>query len=290
LQLETVGKLDIYILADDYVNRRGYLGQHGASYLIRITKDHEIVNILFDTGTYSEPILFNMKTLKIDPNGIDIIMLSHRHYDHTGGLVEILKAIGKSEVPIIAHPDIFKVNLAFSPHLISIGLPHGVTRESVEEIGGVWILSKDPVTLFPGVVTTGEVSRVTTFEDDAVRGFYTIENGRIKPDKMFDDVSLIINTKEGLVIIVGCAHAGIVNIIKHSIALTGINKIRAVIGATHLVTASSDRLNKTIAEFKTPGLENLYLGHCTGLKAVSRLMHEFDEKFEPLHCGMKISF
>jgi len=288
MSYSTIKGIEIFILAEDYAAKRGFWGQHGACYYINI-KGENNVSFLFDTGADANPILHNAKQLKIDLSNIDFIMLSHKHYDHTGGTMEILDEV-KKEVPIIAHPQIFEPCFALKPKITNIGFVNGMSKRTVEEKGGIWVISRDTMEIAPEVITTGEVKRVNYFEKEAVKGFYTIRDNRLVPDEMRDDISLVINTEKGPIIIVGCGHAGILNIIEHVKKITGAQYIRAIVGGLHLINASNERIDKTIQGLLNHKVEELYVGHCTGLKAESMLLRAFGEKFHKLYCGQIIKF
>ncbi|WP_048055267.1 MBL fold metallo-hydrolase [Pyrococcus sp. NA2] len=281
-------KLRIYTLADDYAGYNSpFLAQHGVSFLIEV----EGKRILFDTASYAEPILFNMKLLSISPREIDMIVLSHSHFDHTGGLLGIVKEMNK-EVPIFAHPEIFKVSFSMEPEFIYAGIPplRGGTKEEIEKLGGIWILSRDPIRLAPGVFTLGEISKEekVEFERSTTIKLYKLENGRVVEDEVSDEIGLAVNTGKGLVVIGGCSHPGIVSMVKKAMRISGIKRVYAVIGGFHLIDASDDRIRKTVEALKEIRVEKVYAGHCTGLRAEALFAKEFGEGFEKLHAGKVI--
>lgn len=281
----------IYTLLEDCAGYGTSLyAQHGISFLLDIRAKSARKRVLFDVGQSAEPILHNMEIMGIDPKAIDMVFLSHCHYDHTGGLVEMLKAIRKKDIPIVAHPKIFRVNLAIFPYLRHAGLKEN-TKGEVERHGGRWILVKNTMRLMEGVMTTGEISREerVDFEKEAT-SFYSVENGELAEDSMLDDVSLVIRTPSGLVVISGCSHAGIVSIIKKSMEISGSEKVKAVIGGFHLIDAGKERMEKVIKSFENLGVEKIYTGHCTGLEAECRLLNAFGENFEKLCCGKVMEF
>nr|MDO8044403.1 MBL fold metallo-hydrolase [Candidatus Baldrarchaeota archaeon] len=283
-------EVKVYVLADDYSGYDSkFLAQHGASYLIKMTRSGESVNILFDTGTYGNLILENMRLLDIDPKVIDMIVLSHCHYDHTKGLVEIVEKINKENFPIIAHPTVFRPHFCKEPVLTHIGMPFKY-RKKVEELGGEWVLLRNPTEIAENIFVTGEVERVTEFEKTPTLKLYTLENGQLVEDDLKDDVSLVINMEKGIIVISGCSHAGIINITKHAIRITGSNEVRAVIGGFHLIDADEGRIRKTVDMLKQLETREIYTGHCTGLKAECLLLKEFGDSFKKLHAGMVITF
>lgn len=292
LDIGKISKLDVYTLLEDYAGYdTSFYAQHGVSFLIDATSDNGVRNrILMDVGQCSEPVLSNMELLGLDPKSIDIIVLSHCHYDHVGGLIGVLKAIGK-EVPIVAHEDIFRPHLVVEPMLKHVGIGKDIIKEA-EENGGYWILTREPLKLMRGITTTGEIPEEEreTFERGTVKGLYTIGKKGLVIDNLLDDISLVVNTLEGLVVISGCSHAGIVSIVKRSVNLTGDQKIRAVIGGFHLISAEEDRIFKVIESLKNMKVGKIYTGHCTGLDAECIFRREFGSGFEKLNCGKIIRF
>ena len=292
LDIGKTKKLDVYTLLEDYAGYdTTFYAQHGISFLIDATSDKGVRNrILMDVGQCSKPVLRNMELLGIDPKSIDIIVLSHCHYDHVGGLIGVLKSIGK-EVPIVAHEDIFRPHLVVEPMLKHVGIGKDIIKES-EENGGYWILTREPVKLMRGITTTGEIQEEERepFERDTVKGLYTIGKKGLILDQLLDDISLAVSTPKGLVIISGCSHAGIVSIVKRSVKLAGDEKIRAVIGGFHLISAKEDRIFKVIESLKSMKVRKIYTGHCTGFNAEYMLYREFGSDFIKLNCGKIIRF
>lgn len=264
------------------------LGQHGISFLLEVQAEGMKRFILVDVGQNTDTLMYNMKSLGIDPSIVDAIVLTHRHQDHTGGLSKVLKAIGKRDLPVIAHPDITRFQFTDKKLLRYSGM-RLEDKERIEKAGGVLFLTRDPLKILPGLMTTGEVVRTTDFEKP--EGFKTInEEGRVVYDALRDDIAVIALMKEGIVIITGCAHSGIVNIIKHSIKLAGVSKVVAVIGGLHLINASDERIAKTVSSLQELQVENIYAGHCTGFKAQVELYKAFSERFKPLSTGLHIEF
>ena len=162
--------------------------QHGLSIFLELELGSERMKLLMDTGASSEVMLHNADALNLDLRNIDLICLSHGHYDHTGGLMGILQRMN-GRVCILAHPDIFAPKLKARPILKFIGPPF--TRAEAEAAGAIMLESRGPVALAPGVMTTGEVPRIETFEK--VEGFWTIKDGQYCQDSIPDDQALAIN-------------------------------------------------------------------------------------------------
>jgi len=294
MNLGKVDKLKVYTLAEDYAGYNSpFWAQHGVSFLIEVESNDAKRRILFDTASYAEPILFNMKLLNINPKTIDMIVLSHNHFDHTGGLLGIMKEINK-EIPVFAHPNIFKVSFATNPEFMYAGIPplRGGSKEEIEKLGGTWILSRDPIHLMPGVFTLGEITKEekVEFEKKVTIGLYKLEKGRLVPDEVEDEIGLAINTKKGLIVIGGCSHPGIVSMAQKATKISRIDQVYAVIGGFHLVDAEDERIQNTVNALKKMGVKKVYTGHCTGLKAENMFANEFGKDFEKLHSGKVMTF
>jgi len=286
-----IGELDslkITVLAEDSVLYEShYLGQHGVSFLLEGAKGSDVMRILVDVGQDSQALFNNMKLMNISPSIIDAVVLTHCHYDHTQGVAKVLKEIGRRDIQVIAHRDIFRLNFVTEPYPRHVGIMPGDSREEIEKAGGSLLLTKDPVKLMSGITTTGEVKRQTDFEEVGI-ALKTIQNGEVVDDQMLDDISVVANVKgKGLVIVTGCSHAGIVNIAKHAIELTGCEKIDGILGGLHLVDAPDVRIKRTVEELSKLNPEWICAGHCTGFKAQVELYLAFRERFSPLQTGMQ---
>ncbi len=256
-------------------------GQHGLCLHIEADLGGQRMNLLLDCGSSPEVTLHNIDQMGVDLCKIDAIVLSHGHYDHTGGLVGILERAGK-RIPVIAHPAINDPKMKTHPFLQFIGLPN--TVQQAESAGAVMLYSKSSVKLAEGIFTTGEIRRDTSFE--RTEGFRTLEAGMFKEDPIMDDQALVVNLRDrGLVVIAGCAHSGIVNTAREAQRQSGVSKVYAIIGGFHLNGASEERLSPTVDELMKMNPKILRPGHCTGAKAVCRLMQAFKERCEPLCAG-----
>ncbi len=286
-----IGELDslkITVLTEDSVLYEShYLGQHGVSFLLEGVKGSDVMRILVDVGQNSQALLNNMKLMNISPAIIDAVVLTHCHYDHTQGVARMLKEIGRKDIQVIAHRDIFRLNFVTEPYLRHVGIMPGDSREEIEKAGGSLLLTRDPVKLMSGITTTGEVKRQTDFEEVGI-ALKTIEGGEVVDDRMLDDISVVANVNgKGLVIVTGCSHAGIVNIARHAVELTGCDKIEGILGGLHLVDAPDDRIRRTGEELSKLNPEWICAGHCTGFKAQVELYLTFRERFSPLQTGMQ---
>jgi 7,8-dihydropterin-6-yl-methyl-4-(beta-D-ribofuranosyl)aminobenzene 5'-phosphate synthase len=282
-----LSSIRITVLAEDSVAYESpYLGQHGVSFLLTAQRDGIVRNILVDVAQNPGALLENMEKMGIAASCIDAVVLTHCHYDHTQGLGKILKEIGKKDLPVIAHPDIFRLNFITDPYLRHVGVMAGDRREDIEAAGGSLFLTRDPLELMPGLMTTGEVERVTDFEEVGI-ALYTVEEGKVQSDPMIDDISVVARVRgKGLVIITGCSHAGIVNIVTQAVRIAATEKVHGIIGGFHLIEAPVDRITKTAQALKEFGPDWVLAGHCTGFRAQVELYARLKEGFSPIHTGM----
>ena len=274
--------LQITTLSENTAGLDNLLGERGLSILVETDE----ANILFDTGR-SISASYNAELLGIDLSQIDKIVLSHGHSDHTGGLKQVLRRIGK-EIEIIAHPDIWavKFNRRQGQEASYIGIPFH--RQTLESLGARFNLTREPVRITGSIMTTGEIPMTTEYE--AIEPHLQVKEGkRFKPDKLLDDQALIITTGAGLVVILGCAHRGIINTLYHAQKLTGVKAIYAVVGGCHLMDATEERVWLTIAALKELGVQRLGACHCTGLPASAIMAREFGDSFFFNNAGTKIS-
>jgi len=284
---DLLASLKVTVLAEDSVQYESpLLGQHGISFLLEARKHDLCRRILVDVGQNSSALLYNMNLLGVQPSTIDALFLTHCHYDHTQGTVEVLKAVGKKGLPVVAHPDTFRPHFIKDPYLRHVGVMPEDSRPKIEEAGGLLLLTTDPFPFLPGLVTTGEVRRQTDFEEVGI-ALFTLVDGRLVQDGMMDDISLVAQVQDkGLVIVTGCSHAGIVNIVKHSVEQTGENRIAAILGGFHLLAASEERIGRTAEALSQFDIELISAGHCTGFKAQAALYQIFKDRFKPLQTGM----
>ena len=265
-------KLRITTLSENTANMGEFLAEWGLSILIETDE----VNILLDTGS-TISVCHNANTLGIDLNKVDKIVLSHGHYDHTGGLRQVLGRM-KKEVEIIAHPDIWTAKYSRRKGKADryIGIPF--QREELESLGARFNLTTKPAEITDNIMTTGEVPMTTDYEEIDSH-LWVKEADAWEPDRLADDLAIIINTKLGLVVVLGCAHRGLINTLYHAQRLTGRKEIHTVLGGSHLIDTPEERIWLTVAALKELGIQRLGLCHCTSLPAVTLLAREFGDKF-----------
>jgi len=267
-------KVKITILCENLVGRLVGSGEHGFSAFIETDEG----NYLFDTGN-GHSIVANSLILNKDLRSIQKIFLSHGHYDHTGGLPEVLKMSGK--VDVHAHPHVFLDRIAVLKENEKetkrfVGIPY--KKGYLESLGADFILNTDFIQIEEGMFLTGEVPRKTSFEKPDPRLFSEID-GKVNQDIFLDDQSLILDTEKGLVVILGCAHSGMINILNHIIGKIKKEKFYAIMGGTHLDFLTPEQLEESIKSLKETKIDEIGVSHCTGMRAAFRLHQEFGDRF-----------
>jgi 7,8-dihydropterin-6-yl-methyl-4-(beta-D-ribofuranosyl)aminobenzene 5'-phosphate synthase len=266
----------ISVLVENTAGSRGLLGEHGLSLWI----ENGDRRILFDTGQ-GTALRSNAEHLGIPLERADAIVLSHGHYDHTGGLHVALESAGRTD--IYAHP------AAFAPKFVrdadgsarDVGVPV-VDQKAAQECGNR-IPVESPREIANGFHVTGPVPRVTEFE--VTDGTFFRDSSCSEPDLLLDDQAAFMESESGTIVILGCAHAGVINTLRTIRILTGSRPIRAVVGGMHLHSAGRSRLEKTFEVLRRLEVACLLPCHCTGFGAIVRLWNEFPGRCSPCAAG-----
>ena len=263
-------KLEIVVLAENSVRGPGLLGEHGLAFLIN-ADGHSLI---FDTGQ-GKVLGENARRLGIRLGGIEAVAISHGHYDHTGGLHTALTRAPQARVYL--HPAALHAKFSrqpVPPHR-SIGIPRADKRSvQSRESNAIW--TTRPSEIVPGVHVTGEIPRMTSFEE--VGGPFFLDLTCTQPDPLADDQALYIESARGLVVLLGCGHAGVVNTLKYVSQITGRKRIHAVLGGMHLLRASRKRIEATGDALERFRVRVLAPGHCTGSAAVAYFWNRFPSR------------
>jgi 7,8-dihydropterin-6-yl-methyl-4-(beta-D-ribofuranosyl)aminobenzene 5'-phosphate synthase len=256
------------------------LAEHGFSMLIRVLRGRKSVSILFDTGVSADGVVENAKRMGLDLSEVEYIVLSHGHYDHSGGLLSVLKAVNKVNLPIIVHEDMFRKRGTANSDGTIRTYPEFPTRKQLSS--AQLIDTKQPLLIGGGVIlVTGEIPRETSFEKGYLQHKVLI-NRSWQPDPLIlDDRAVVFNVrKKGLVIISGCAHAGIINTIAYAQRITGVSRVYAVMGGFHLAgKENQSRIEKTVREFKQVNPTLVVPSHCTGWRAMCTIANALPDAF-----------
>lgn len=275
--------LKIITLSENTTNKRGLIAQHGLSLLI----DYKGYQVLFDTGPGAS-VTANAKELAVNLKDIHCIVLSHGHDDHTGGLLNLLRKSGAMD--IYTHPNALKPKYKFRKQeqsYESCGIPN--SREELKNAGAHFVYNTKARELTPGLWLTGEIPRVTDFEP-LNETHYVEEGNEYVLDSMVDDQALVAITKNGPVVITGCAHSGLINTLLHAANIANSKYIYGLVGGTHLHNASAQRLERTIEALNTMGIQRLAVSHCTGFNAQMAFYNAFQDKFILNNAGNVLEF
>jgi 7,8-dihydropterin-6-yl-methyl-4-(beta-D-ribofuranosyl)aminobenzene 5'-phosphate synthase len=267
----------------------GLIAEHGFSALVRFEKDGRERTLLFDTGVSPTGMVENMRRLGLSLQDVEVIVLSHGHWDHVTGMVGVTRTLGRAGLPVMIHPEFWSRRRIRFPGLDPAELP-STSRSALEGAGFEIVEERQPSFLLDGsVLITGEVDRTTEFET-GFQGHDAFRDGDWEPDPLIlDDQALVVRLPEGLVVLSGCGHAGIVNTVRYAQRLTGERKIAAIIGGFHLSGPMFEPIiAPTIAAFDELSAGLLVPAHCTGWKAVHQLAARFPDAFVQCAVGTTI--
>ncbi len=311
--LKAVDKIEICTLQDNYIEmtamdnnavvtramaikdgeiKASILAEHGFSALVKTTSADQVHTLLFDFGFSEDGTARNAQSLGLNMGEVEAAALSHGHSDHTGAMKALGRAIGKKHIPLAVHPTAFK-----APRYLKLGeqlkfyFPK-FTREMIKDAGFEPVETENPYPLLDSTVLfLGGIPRRTDFE----KGFpiaHRLEDGKEAWDAIEDDTSVVMNLKnKGLVILSGCAHAGIVNTVQYAIDVTGVASVHAIMGGFHLSGPFFEPIiDRTAAELQKFKPAYVIPTHCTGRKAIMEIEKKMPEQFILNMAGTKLTF
>ena len=266
------------------------MAEHGFSMLVTVTRLGHDHHLLFDAGMTPNGLRDNMRRLGLSPFEIELVVLSHGHSDHVTGLDGFIRAVGPSNLPLVVHPGAFAKRRIAIPGLLELELP-SPSRTALAEAGLQIVERPQPSLLFDdSVLITGEVDRTTDFEH-GMPFHEALTDGAWAPDPLIvDDQALIVHVAgHGLVVLTGCGHAGIVNIVRYARRLTGIETVAAVVGGFHLSGPAFEPIIKpTVAALAEIGAEAIIPAHCTGWRAAQALAEAMPHAYIPTSVGSRL--
>ena len=313
VKLKEVEKVEILTLQDNYVDiaafdgteivqralpvkdkeiKNSILAEHGFSAMVTISADAIPRSLLFDFGFSEHGAAHNADALDLDLTAVEVMVLSHGHMDHFGGVEQLAARIAKRDIDLVLHPTAFRTSRYIKvSDGNKIGLP-ALKRERFENAGISIVETAEPYMLLDeNVLFLGEIPKRTAFEKGFPRMHYD-ENGEAKWDPIEEDSAIVANVKgKGLVILSGCAHSGIVNTVKYAREVTGIDSVFVVMGGFHLTGADFEPIiEPTTMALKTVNPQYIVPTHCTGRKAVMHLEKEMPDQFLLNMSGTKMVF
>ena len=266
--------------------------EHGFAALVTISQRGREHRVLFDTGISPDGLVENMRRLEVSPHDVEVIVLSHGHFDHTTGMDGLIRTLGKANVPVLIHPEFWSRRRLALPGREPLVLPT-TSRSALEGAGFEIIEQQQPSFLLGGsLLVTGEVDRTSGFE----RGLaihQACRDGEWQPDPLIlDDQALIANVAgKGLVVLTACGHAGVVNTVRYARRLTGVARVHAIVGGFHLngplfepiIAPTCDALAELDPDYLVPT-------HCTGWRAIHALAARFPDAYLQASVGTRFEF
>lgn len=313
ISLKAVDKVEILTLQDNYIEmtamdnnavitraaplkegeiRASILAEHGFSALVKVTAEGKTRAMLFDFGFSENGAAQNAQTLGVDLKDVEAAAISHGHSDHTSGMAKLTAMTGRTGLPLVVHPAAFQSPryLKFSEEFKIYFPPF--TRDMVRQAGLSVIEAEAPYPMLDGAVLfLGGIPHTTDFE----KGWplpHSQKDGKESWDAIEDDSSIVMHLKDkGLIILSGCAHAGIVNTVQYTVKTTGIDRIHAVMGGFHLSGPFFESLiDRTTLELEKMNPAYIIPTHCTGRKAIMEMEKQMPQQFILNMAGTKLTF
>ncbi len=262
-------------------------GEHGFSALVTMKTGGRSHSVLFDAGRTPDGLRHNIHCLGVEPRDIEVVVLSHGHFDHTTGLDGLARVMGRTNLPVVIHPEFWGRRRLVLPGREPWELP-STSRSGLEDVGFEVIEDRQPSFILDGcALITGEVDRSTDFEPGFPYQDVWRDDGWQPDPLVLDDQALIINVRDrGLVVLSGCGHAGMINILRYAQKITGVTRVHAVLGGFHLNGPLYEALiPATCDALRLIGPDVIVPAHCTGWRAMHALGREFPGAFVPNSVG-----
>ncbi|WP_290923191.1 MBL fold metallo-hydrolase [Halodesulfovibrio sp.] len=256
------------------------LAEHGYSAFITVTFGDDKKSMLFDFGCSERGAAFNAELLAVDLTQVDELALSHGHFDHFGGMEELVRLTGKRDLELVAHPAAFKERFVKTPSGLALAFPK-LRRDEVQKMGIRIHETTSPHKMLDNhALFLGEIPRKTSFEKGMPNAFY-LEKGEQHHDVIEDDSSMVFVLRDkGLVVLSGCAHAGIINTVKHAQSVTGVSDIYAIMGGFHLSGPFYEQfIGQTVEALQALSPKYIVPAHCTGRKATQAIESAMTDAF-----------
>ncbi|MFL5705155.1 MAG: MBL fold metallo-hydrolase [Ktedonobacteraceae bacterium] len=268
------------------------IADHGYSLLLTVQRDGHTASVLYDAGLGRNTVLHNMDVLELRAKDLRAVILSHGHADHHGGLEGMFRRIGRHNMPLLLHPDVWRERRVVFPTGFEVQMPPP-SHNDLDHEGVDIIEEKGPSLLLDEtVLVTGQVERVTDFEKGFPPQQARTEHGWEPDPWIWDDQAVVCHVKDkGLLVLSACSHAGVINVLHHARRITCINRIYAFVGGLHLSGNLFDAIiPRTIAELQTIGPAIIVPGHCTGWKATHELIRTQPDAYVQTSVGTRLHF
>ena len=289
LRGESGGAIVSDLLAEE--RRNPFVGGHGLSMQVSVTRGGISRTLLFDAGGSPDGLVHNMDCLEINPRDWNCIVLSHGHWDHTLGLIGLQRKLGRLDFPLTLHPDAYLKRATVQPNGETRRLTP-LSRQGLQDAGVELIESESPSFVVEGMaLVTGQVARTNHFET-GWPAHHAERNGVLEPDPLVcDDQGLVINLRgKGLIVLSGCGHAGIVNTVHHAQAITGVQQVHGIIGGFHLGPAFfHDRIQPVVDSLVALEPALISPAHCAGHLAAARVFQTRPDAFVQNMVGTRVT-